>query len=97
MRLPDQSAVQLADMLQASQSSPSRHMVREELRQRVRAALGRLGEQDREVLVLRHLEQLTMRETAEVLGVSLSAGQSRYRRALERLHRRLGGQSLEDF
>jgi hypothetical protein len=37
-------------------------MVREELRQRVRAALAALGPPDREILVLRHLEQLAMKE-----------------------------------
>jgi DNA-directed RNA polymerase specialized sigma24 family protein len=46
---------------------------------------------------LRHLEQLAMREIAEVLGVTLSAAQSAYRRALERLHEQLGGEPLEEF
>ena len=95
--LPDESVMQLADLLRASQTSPSRHLVRKELRQRVRAALAALGPPDREILVLRHLEQLAMKEIAEVLGVTLSAAQSRYRRALERLHERLGGQPLEEF
>lgn len=95
--LPDESVVQLADLLQASQTSPSRHVVREELRQRVRAALRALGPQDRGILVLRHLEQLAMKEIAEVLGVTLFAAQSRYRRAMERLHERLGGKPLEEF
>jgi RNA polymerase sigma-70 factor (ECF subfamily) len=94
--LSDESVAQLADVFQARQASPSSHLLREELRQRVQAALAGLGGQDREVLVLRHLEQLSMQETAEVLGISLSAAQSRYRRALERLHERLGGKSLED-
>jgi RNA polymerase sigma-70 factor (ECF subfamily) len=97
VRLSDESVVPLADLLQASQTSPSRHLVREELRHRVRAALGHLGPQDREILVLRHLEQLAVQEAADVLGISLSAAQSRYRRALERLHERLGGGSLEEL
>jgi RNA polymerase sigma-70 factor (ECF subfamily) len=95
--LPDESVVQLADLLQASQTSPSRHMVREELRQRVRAALQALGPLDRGILVLRHLEQLSMKEIAEVLGLTLFGAQSRYRRALERLHEQLGGEPLENF
>jgi RNA polymerase sigma-70 factor, ECF subfamily len=97
VRLPDESVMQLADLLQASQTSPSRHLIREELRQRVRAALRAIEPEDREILVLRHLEQLTMKESAEVLGVTLFAAQSRYRRALERLHEQLGGQPLEEF
>ena len=97
VQLPDESVMQLADLLQASQTSPSRHMIREELRHRVRAALKALGPQDREILVLRHLEQLTMKEVAEVLRVTVFAAQSRYRRALERLHEQLGGEPPEDF
>ena len=40
----------------------------------------------REVLVLRHFEQLTNSETAQTLGLTESAGSQRYVRALERLH-----------
>ena len=53
----------------------------------VRAALARLPDTDREVLVLRHLEQLTPREIAAVLGVSEAAVYTRQLRALERLRR----------
>jgi RNA polymerase sigma-70 factor (ECF subfamily) len=95
--LPDESVMQLADLLQASQTSPSGHVMREELRQRVRAALKALGLQDRGILVLRHLEQLAMKEIAEVLGITLFAAQSRYRRAVERLHEQLGGKPLEEI
>jgi RNA polymerase sigma-70 factor (ECF subfamily) len=84
--LPDQSAVQLIDQLAASGSSPSRRMVREEMGQRVRQALEQLSAKDREVLILRHLEQLAFKEIAAVLGISEAATQSRYRRAVERLH-----------
>src|SRR5262245_19507622 len=52
--LPDESVADLAERLAASGTSPSRPALREELRLRVRAALGRLGERDREVLVLRY-------------------------------------------
>jgi DNA-directed RNA polymerase specialized sigma24 family protein len=39
-----------------------------------------------EVVILRHLEQLTLREIAAVLGITEAATQSRCRRAVERLH-----------
>lgn len=84
--LPDQSVQQMAEWIEASSTSPSRRMVREELMQRVREALDQLAADDREVLVLRHLEQLPFKEVAAVLELSGSAVQSRYRRALERLH-----------
>ena len=90
MNLPDESIHQLADVLVARQSSPSRRVVRREVRQRVGRSLEQLAATDREVLVLRHLEQLSLGEVSDVLGISLAATQSRYRRALERLHSRLG-------
>jgi RNA polymerase sigma-70 factor (ECF subfamily) len=83
--LPDESIAELAQRLASSASSPSRHALRVELQDRVRAALALLGEADREVLVLRYLEQLPLREVAAVLGVSVSAVKMRHFRALERL------------
>jgi RNA polymerase sigma-70 factor (ECF subfamily) len=88
--LSDHSTMQLVDRLVASGTSPSRRMVRKEIRERVRAALEALPPNDREVVILRHLEQLTLREIAAVLGITEAATQSRYRRAVERLHAVLG-------
>jgi RNA polymerase sigma-70 factor (ECF subfamily) len=64
------------------------------VRERVRAALAQLAERDREVLVLRYLEQLSTREIAEVLGIPEGTVKSRHLRALERLRGLLG--DLED-
>jgi RNA polymerase sigma-70 factor (ECF subfamily) len=83
--LSDESALQLADRVLARQSSPSDRAIRNEARARIRTALDQLGERDREVLVLRHLEQLSTRETAAVLGVSEGAVKTRHLRALEHL------------
>ncbi len=94
--LPDESAAELAQRLANSASSPSRHAVRAELQGRVRAALARLGEADREVLVLRYLEQLPLREVAAVLGVGESAVKMRHFRALERLRALLEAGHEED-
>ncbi len=85
--LSDASVMQLAERLAASETSPSGHLVRDELRQRVRAALDRLGGNDREVLVLRHLEQLAVAEIAAITGVSPGAVKVRHLRALLRLRR----------
>jgi RNA polymerase sigma-70 factor (ECF subfamily) len=93
--LSDQSAMQLVDRLVASGTSPSGRLVREEMRGRVREALERLPSHYREVVILRHLEQLTFDETAAVLGITEAATRSRYRRAVERLHNQLSGDSLE--
>ncbi len=83
--LPDESVAELAQRLASSASSPSRQAVRGEQQSRVRAALALLGEADREVLVLRYLEQLPLKDVAAVLGLSASAVKMRHVRALERL------------
>jgi RNA polymerase sigma-70 factor (ECF subfamily) len=85
LSLPEESAAELASRLIDLGSSPSRRLLREELRQRVRAALGRLPAGDREVLVLRHLEQMPVKEVAAVLGVGEGAVRMRLVRALARL------------
>jgi len=51
----------------------------------VQAALARLSPRDREVLVLRHLEQMTTAEIAATLAISEAAVKKRHVRALERL------------
>jgi RNA polymerase sigma-70 factor (ECF subfamily) len=91
--LPDGSALELAQRLVASGTSPSGRAVRAEMRDRVRAALVALAETDREVLVLRYLEGMTTAEVAAVLGLSESAVKMRHRRALDRLSRVLGDDS----
>jgi len=92
--LPDRSALELAQRLVASGTSPSGRVVRAETRDRVRAALGALAETDREVLVLRYLEGMTTAEVAAVLGLGESAVKMRHRRALDRLCRVLGDDSV---
>lgn len=83
--LPDSSVMDLARRLVATTSTPSQHMVRDELRARIRQALAQLGDRDREVLVLRYLEQLPPRDAVAVLGISESAYMKRHLRALQRL------------
>jgi RNA polymerase sigma-70 factor, ECF subfamily len=82
--LPDESALVLANRLVSAGTSPSGHLIREELRERVRATLRQLAPRDREVLVLRYLEMLTNAEIAEVLGITNGAVKVRHFRALER-------------
>jgi RNA polymerase sigma-70 factor (ECF subfamily) len=94
--LPEESAEELADRLAASASSPSQRLLRSEARQRVRAALRLLAPADREVLELRHLEQLSAAEAAAVLGISTAAAQSRHLRAVQRLRALLEGPAEEE-
>ena len=83
--LDDESAQFLAGRLPASGTSPSRGVIREELRDRVREALGRLAPNDREILVMRVLEHLSAREIAGILGITERAAKARQTRALKRL------------
>jgi RNA polymerase sigma-70 factor (ECF subfamily) len=93
--LPDESAQDLARKLVASGTSPSNCVVRDELRDRVRQALDNLGERDREVLVMRYLEQLPTREIAAALGITEGAVKVRHLRALERIRGLLAGEHGE--
>jgi RNA polymerase sigma-70 factor (ECF subfamily) len=95
--LPDASAVQLADRLTARGSSPSAALRHGELRDRLLAALARLGERDREVLVLRYLERLSTDELAAVLGLTAAGVKTRQLRALQRLRDLLGDDLVEDL
>jgi RNA polymerase sigma-70 factor (ECF subfamily) len=87
-QLDDLAAVSGDALLQAvakSGTTPSQHLMREETLTRLKTGLERLEEIDREVLVMRHFEQLSVQETAECLGISAAAASKRYYRALKRI------------
>jgi len=85
LELSEASAMQLADRLVSSKTSPTKHLLRKELLARVRSLLARLADGDREVLVLKHLEELSNAECAAVLGITVEAVKKRYLRALARV------------
>ena len=89
--LPDESAA-AARQLAASASSPSQHAGRAELAGKVREAVSRLAEADREIILMRTFEGLAFEEIARLLGVESAAARKRHGRALLRLHQLL----LED-
>jgi RNA polymerase sigma-70 factor (ECF subfamily) len=68
-------------------TSPSAAAVRGEARIRLAEALDRMDATDREVLMLRHFEQLTNAEAARVVGIEERAVGKRYLRALARLRK----------
>jgi RNA polymerase sigma-70 factor (ECF subfamily) len=88
--ISDASSQQLAVQLSAGQSTPSEQMIRKEQAAEARQALDSLAAPDREILALRHLEQLSIVEIAAILGVTETAAKSRHFRALRRLQQRLG-------
>jgi RNA polymerase sigma-70 factor (ECF subfamily) len=88
--LPDPSAAELALRLVASDTSPSNRLSRRERCDQVMTALNSLTRGDREILVMRYLEQLDAAAIAEVLGISEGAVKARVLRALIRLRDLMG-------
>jgi RNA polymerase sigma-70 factor (ECF subfamily) len=98
-RLPETTSAALAARLLGHDPRPSEAAARAELKVRLQEALNSLDPIDREVLALRHFEQLSWAETSQTLGTTEGAASKRYVRALTRLKavlRALPG-GLEDF
>ncbi len=82
---PAASSAALAAQLLGRDTRPSEAAIRAERKRRLQEVLDRMDPIDREVLVLRHFEQLSNGECARVLGLGESAATKRYLRALTRL------------
>jgi RNA polymerase sigma-70 factor (ECF subfamily) len=85
MPWPERTSDQLGMNLVHSGTSPSAAVSREEIRRRVRQILELLKPSDREILDLRHTDQLTFGEAGAILGVPENTAAVRYARALRRL------------
>jgi RNA polymerase sigma-70 factor (ECF subfamily) len=83
--LPEANSVSLAAQLLGTVTSPSQAAVKAETRIQVQQALNSMDAIDREVLALKHFEQLSISEIAQVLGMSKAGAGSRYLRAIKRL------------
>jgi RNA polymerase sigma-70 factor (ECF subfamily) len=83
--LPAASSASLAQQLLAGLTSPTQAAIRAEMQVRLQEALNSMDALDREVLVLRHFEELSNAEAARVLGIEPSEASKRYIRALRRL------------
>ncbi|HTS04781.1 MAG TPA: sigma-70 family RNA polymerase sigma factor [Candidatus Eisenbacteria bacterium] len=70
---------------------PSEALERKEVRQKLAEALASLDHKYREVFVLRDMEQLNIRETAETLGISVASVKTRLLRARLMLRDMLAG------
>ena len=82
---PDRSSAQQVLKLIDSGTTPSEAFAREELRQRVQKVLSQLKPIDREVLWMRHFDQLSFRDLAMLLNIPENTAMKRYVRALQRL------------
>jgi len=83
--LPAASSAALAAQLLGKHTSPTQAAVRAERLLRIQEALNSLDPLDREILSLRHFEQLSRTESAQALGIEEAAAAKRYIRALKRL------------
>lgn len=88
----DRSSQALSQALAAPQSSPSGHAARREQAVLLADALETLPEDYREVLVLRHLEELSFPEVAQHMDRTLDSVKNLWTRALTRLRRGMGDQ-----
>jgi RNA polymerase sigma-70 factor (ECF subfamily) len=83
--IPQATSVSLAQQLLGRMTSASQAAIRAELQTRLQVVLNGMDPLDREVLALRHFEELSNAETAQVLGLQKAAASNRYMRALKRL------------
>jgi RNA polymerase sigma-70 factor (ECF subfamily) len=83
--MPAASSASLAAQLLGRLTSPSLAAIKAETRLRVQEVLNAMDPLDREILALRHFEQLNNGEVAATLGINESTASSRYLRALKRL------------
>ena len=92
---PDQSTMELAIQLSDPGLTPFAAAAQREIAVKVEAAIERLADGDREIILMRHYEHLSNLEIAEALGVNPPAASMRYLRALRKL-RELLEQDEED-
>ena len=88
---PQANSASLAEMLLGRLTSPSRAARRAEMQLKLQETLNAMEPFDREVLALRHFEELSNGEVAQVLGLTKTAASNRYIRALRRLKETLKG------
>src|SRR4029077_2958712 len=88
--LQDKSSLELVAQLRDPELTPAAATLRKELHERFVEAIHSQEDEDREILLMRHFEQLTNSDAAELLGLSQPAAGMRHLRALRRLREVLG-------
>jgi RNA polymerase sigma-70 factor, ECF subfamily len=81
----DASSVQLVAQLVDAEQTPASAAIHQELQRRLSDALGQLGDDDRDIILMRHHEQLSNQDVAAALGLTEAAASMRYLRALRKL------------
>lgn len=88
-QFPAASCAALANQLVGQLTTASQALEKVEAKRRLEDAIKAMTPKDREVIMLRHYEQLSQKEAARVLGISEAATGSRHVRALTKLRRML--------
>jgi RNA polymerase sigma-70 factor (ECF subfamily) len=92
--LPDRSSLILARPLLSASPSPSQRLAARELAERLSRAVENLSETDREILLLRHAEDLPFEDIACLLDIEPATARQRFGRALLRLQKVLADEGL---
>ncbi|NNE00198.1 MAG: sigma-70 family RNA polymerase sigma factor [Pirellulaceae bacterium] len=93
---PDQSTMEFAIQLCDPGITPATAATQRELASKVESAIESLGDQDREIVIMRHYEHLTNQEIADALGLNGPAASMRYLRAVRRLRELLQQSDVND-
>jgi RNA polymerase sigma-70 factor (ECF subfamily) len=91
----ERSSLELAAQLVDQERTPASAALQEELQRQLHEALAQMGDDDREIIQMRHFEMLSNQETAAALGLTEAAASMRYLRALRRLRDLLTRKSNE--
>ena len=81
----ERSSLELAAQLLDQELTPATAAIQHELQRKLQAAIEQLGDDDREIILMRHFEQLANQEVAATLGLTEAAASMRYLRAVRRL------------
>lgn len=81
----DQSSLELAGQLVDHERTPASEAIQQELQRRLHQAIAQLDDADREVILMRHFEQLSNQDVAAALELTEPAASMRYLRAVRRL------------
>jgi RNA polymerase sigma-70 factor (ECF subfamily) len=88
----DRSTLELAAQLCDQELTPAAAATWHELQRRFQQAVEELDDQDREIVLMRHFEELSNQQVAELLELSPAAASMRYMRAMRRLRGLMGGE-----
>ena len=91
----DQSSLEIVAQLCDPAMTPAAAASQRELASHVEAVIARLGTSDRDIILMRHYEQLNNGEIAAALGLTEPAASMRYLRAIRRLRELLDAESSD--